>query len=440
MEDPMRRLALISCVLLVAACDSNKGKGGHYDGGLDAHVNGDGGGPIGCTDSGATCTVNTDCCNLSCVAGKCAAAAGCVSDNMACTAGGTACCSGTCGSGGTCTPLNTMCKTAGNGCAANADCCSQFCTGGVCSLHSSYCTQPGDVCYRDTDCCTALCTIPTGATAGTCSTVSSPASCSIDGILCNGCGACCSRLCAPYGLSGVNICQPAGGCHVYGDLCKTAADCCGGEPTSTGLPGAMLVPCTPIAGTGLGFCDHPSGGLGGGHACDPEGDVCHQVNNPTYVCGNSTSRNDCCACIAGKTCCVLDPFGIPRCNALGGDGGIGCVPPGGSCSFAGDCCGGVPCVPDSTGALHCLTPNDGGACVPQGGMCSATRDCCAGYPCVIPAGSLIGVCELITPSPGPDGGTPPPPGCALYGQACSATVPCCNNIPCAGGFCVNPPG
>jgi hypothetical protein len=414
-----------------------------------------------CAGETQPCNVPTDCCNLSCVNNVCAMTTGCIGDNMACGGGVPgACCSGTCGANGTCTPLNPFCLTSGNPCTPGGDagvgggCCSQLCKNGTCALAVSYCTQPGDVCYRDGECCSGLCQLADGGVAGTCADIATLTNtgCQVDGVICNGCATCCSKLCAPFGPSGVNICQPAGGCHVYGDLCHTKADCCGGEPvTSEPSPasGANEVVCTPIPNTnGLGFCDKPNVQMNSDphKTCVPEGDVCHFLN---YACSNSSVRDDCCACISTKTCCQLDRLGIPRCNGIGGDGGIGCVMPGGICAFSGSCCGNLPCVPDSSGVLHCLPPNDGGiACVPQNGVCTSTADCCVGFNCVVPPGSLTGTCTYISPTPPPvvvpDSGVPSQdmaiPGlCAQYAQPCTAAVPCCNGITCnSAGYCLNP--
>ena len=388
-----------------------------------------------CKAAGDTCIVPTDCCNLTCTGGTCAQSSACIADNSACGAGtsGT-CCSGTCGASNTCTPLNTTCHTAGNPCMADRDlgvaggCCSGLCSGGTCQLAASYCTQVGDVCYRAADCCTGTCTIAAGASAGTCATLNSPVSCAIDGTTCGsfGCGGCCSRLCAPFASSGVSICQPASGCHVFGDLCRRDSDCCGGEPLASNLPGAQLVTCTIIPGTnGIGYCDHPKASGGGGKTCDPEGDVCHFLN---YACSNSSDRADCCACISGKDCCQLDSLGIPRCNAINPADGGTCVASGGSCSFSGECCAGLPCVPDATGALKCGAGIvDGGSCVPKGGNCTTTADCCAGVTCVVPPGALTGTCSTIAVPPS-DAGTPPPV-CAEIGQSCAVDA-CCTGLNC----------
>jgi hypothetical protein len=313
------------------------------------------------------------------------------------------------------------------------NCCSGQCKNGTCAIGTSFCTQVGDLCYASSECCTGVCDIPTGGTAGTCAPLNSPVSCDVDGTLCQGCGSCCSRLCAPYGSTGVSICQPASGCHVYGDLCHKDSDCCGGEAVDAGLPGAGLVKCTLINGAGgIGYCDHPTGGVGG-NACDPEGNVCHFKN---YACSNSSDRNDCCACVSTKSCCQLDPLGIPRCNAINPADGGTCTPQGGVCAFSGDCCGGLPCVPDPvTGQLTCGAGiPDGGMCVTEGGVCTTTADCCAGVTCVIPPGQLAGTCTKVNMPP-PDGGVPPgadlsaPPICSEIGQSC-ATYGCCMGLVC----------
>ena len=47
-------------------------------------------------------------------------------------------------------------------------------------------------------------------------------------------GACCSRSCAPWGATGVLICQPASGCHLVGDLCTSDDECCGSAAFPSG--------------------------------------------------------------------------------------------------------------------------------------------------------------------------------------------------------------
>src|SRR5262249_48612576 len=152
-----------------------------------------------------------------------------------------------------------------------------------------------------------------------------------------------------YAPTGIKICQPANGCHVTGDLCLKDTDCCGAQ--GTGLPGDGNVTCEKTNGEPMGICRNPMG-------CNPEGNVCHYKN---YTCDISSARNDCCAAQgnstgcknngdASATCCQLDALGVPRCNGFGGQ----CRKPGETCAYSGDCCNGIPCVPDSNNVLRCL--------------------------------------------------------------------------------------
>jgi len=385
-------------------------------------------GGLACGLAGATCASAADCCGLACLSGLCAATA-CLSDGMVCAAGGE-CCGTVCGAGGTCVPLNPTCKTAGNACLTGAECCNGTCDANhQCASPGqvSYCAQAGDICRGDGECCTGVCNLAAGSVAGTCATLST--SCQIDGTLCNGCGSCCSHFCGPFGSGGPDICQPASGCHVQGDLCRRDSDCCGGD-ASSGLPGAGLIKCEPdpTYGSRIGTCggpqasNCPNGEPTCKNSCNPEGNVCHFKE--TAVCaGDITNvRNNCCACVPDKECCQLDATGIPRCNTLDA-----CVPAGGNCSFSGECCDHQPCLPDPvTGKLTC-----GSTCVPLGGACTTNGDCCVGMLCDVTPGALAGVC-VIPPPPGtPDAGVPDsgpedaPPICAYFGQACSVDVPCC---------------
>ena len=266
---------------------------------------------------------------------------------------------------------------------------------------------------------------------------------------------------APTVREDPRFCQPASGCRVEGNLCHRNEDCCGGDVTS-GLPGAGLIRCVPdpVYGNRIGSCGGPKASNCPNNeptcknSCNPEGNVCHWTN--TLVCGGNTTsqRNDCCECISGKTCCQLDPTGIPRCRS----DNRACVPVGGFCAFSGDCCNQLPCVPDpATGQLKC-----GAACVPLGGICTTNHDCCTGMLCHVTPGSLAGVCTIPTTPPGnPDGGIPiqpdggvtppddggvaPPPDtapplvCAMFGQSCSVDLPCCVGAECVNGtfeFCL----
>jgi hypothetical protein len=369
-----------------------------------------------------------------------------VSDGGECADGGE-CCSGNCSDDGACVALNPECKTAGNECGDDGECCSKACDNGRCNLAVSWCIQPGDICARGSDCCTAECVMAEGASVGTCAAVpEGPTFCGgVDGMACDGCNGCCSRLCAP-GPSGRTICQPASGCHVTGDLCRENSDCCGGDPDSD-LPGAGNVICEIEPGRVLGVCRNPM-------SCNPQGNVCHYAD---YACDISSARANCCGALgASRDGCQLDALGVPRCNGLGDE----CRMKGETCASADDCCDSIPCVPDSEGVLRCADIPDGDPpCVPSGGACTINGDCCRGSTCIRPVGSIVGVCGQDTPPgtggtsgtggtggsggvgdggvPGSGGsaGTGEPPACAEYGQLCEGNSDCCNEVPCAGGIC-----
>jgi hypothetical protein len=430
--------------------------------------------PGSCLNLGAACFQPSDCCSATCTNGSCQFP-GCQSTGATC-AGNVECCSGKCGgldsgTSGACVALNPSCRTVGEACAQNAQCCSNFCpASGVCAT-PSFCQQNGDACQSGTECCGGVCTIPSGQLYGTCGQPPSGASnCSmVDGTVCGGVftggtipscgGSCCSRLCAPYGPTGVLICQPASGCHVVGDLCSQDADCCG----SAALPGPGWGNVTRdfSGGGSLGVCRNPTG-------CKPNGDVCKLK---TMSCNASC---DCCSgnCETMDTC-RQDNVGVPRCTRAS------CVSAGQACSTSADCCGGLPCVPNSGDAGPKFICYMGGSCVPSCGKCTINADCCVGQTCDVAQGSTSGVCGPCNPAPDgglpvdggtlpdagippdggllADGGTPPdgssppdgaaPPDsggqgdsgtCALYGQQCSMNSDCCNGIPCTSQRCISP--
>jgi hypothetical protein len=384
-----------------------------------------------CTAAGGACVASTECCSMSCSGGRCASNT-CVADGQACL-NSASCCGGNC-SNGVCQALNPICRTAGNPCTTNAECCSQLCDGGVCKLGSSFCIQTGDVCSDSTTCCSGDCTKDPNAGPGALGVCSPPPSgatyCSdgVDGTVCGDCNNCCSRLCAPYGPTGVKVCQPASGCRVNGDLCRQTSDCCGAP--GTGLPGDGNVVCQIESGKALGICRNPN-------SCNPQGNVCHYKD---YTCSVSSARNNCCAGVGNSGVCKLDSLGVPRCDGLGGV----CVPGGGICSSSMDCCDQMPCIPAPDGQLRCYLPPggtiDGGtpppACIAIGGSCTINGDCCKGLTCIQPLGSTKGTCGY--PTTNPDGGSPDSPGpvCAEYGQLCTSNGDCCSNVPCTNGRCV----
>jgi hypothetical protein len=400
-----------------------------------------------CSEAGASCSVSTDCCTLSCVNGMCAATA-CKADGQAC-AGGPECCSGTCVDAACKTNNTSGCKTGGNPCGADSECCSRLCKNGSCALGSSYCIQPDDVCYRSTDCCSGFCDKAAGAAAGVCKTLATTGSgmCTQDGVVCGDCTTCCSRLCAPFALSGVKICQPASGCKITSNLCQKDSDCCGGDPMAQ-MDTSGHVQCSLAAGVDppLGACRNPTG-------CQARGNVCGKREGDANKCGGN-AREDCCDCPAPKfNCCKPDPLGVYRCFGGGTQqcpsGYTGtppcCIAAGERCQFSAECCDGTPCVPDQQGALRCLSkPPEGVACVARGGACTTTGDCCTGLFCNVAPGQTFGTCgdPALPPGTGGVGGMsgtggtggsqppPPPPPCAFHGQACGGSINCCSGLTC----------
>ncbi|HWP07658.1 MAG TPA: hypothetical protein VNN72_18030, partial [Polyangiaceae bacterium] len=331
-------------------------------------------------------------------------------------------------------------------------------------------------CSRNEDCCSSTCTKAVGATVGTCDAPpSGPSRCGgVDGVVCDGCNDCCSRVCAP-GPTARTICQPASGCHVTGDLCRKDSDCCGGDPDAD-LPGAGNVTCEIEPGKVIGICRNPM-------SCSPQGNVCHYKDEDFMCNGNGSSAPaKCCDGLGAQSdACQLDALGVPRCYAIDA-----CRAAGETCASAADCCDGVPCVPDSAGVLRCADVPPGG-CVMSGGSCTIDGDCCPGTTCIRAPGSTDGVCSTPTTGTGGTGGTGGTTGgssgaggtaagtggttggtggttggtggttggtggttggtggttggtggtgatCAAYGQSCTS-VPCCNAVPCNGGIC-----
>jgi hypothetical protein len=297
----------------------------------------------------------------------------------------------------------------------------------------------------------------------------------VDGVLCGGSkgstgavvytdgglpacgGGCCSRACAPFGPTGVLVCQPASGCHIVGDLCTQDSDCCGSA--AIGGAGAGNVTCTFNGDGGLGglgICRNPV-------SCKPDGDVCRLAS---MSCNASC---DCCSGNCHQDTCKQDNVGVPRCAPAT------CAPAGAGCASSASCCNHLPCIPNTN-------PGDAGSprfvcgnttCVPACGGCTNNADCCPGSSCVMQAGNAAGICGPCSTNPPPppaDGGTgssggssggpsssggsgggssgagssgssggPSPDGgghCSLYGQTCVSSNDCCNGIPCSGGYCV----
>lgn len=464
-----RILALLACGLtcsaIFAACGDDGGNNPTTDSGVDTDgqllddagnpINTDGGswvdgatgndggwnggtltdGGVSCLKLGLACKAPSDCCSGDCLNGACQPPK-CVSDNQNCGKDSD-CCSGTC-TANKCAPLNNTCHTLGNSCTTGTDCCSKFCEQGICA-QSSYCTQNGDICTKNGDCCGAICTIQQGKIFGVCGQPKNVgAQCSaVDGVTCGGnvpdagslgdggipvCGGdCCSRSCAPWGPTGVLICQPASGCRPVGDICAQDSDCCGGFPGGSWGKNPVTTCNKANLSDPVGVCSNPNG-------CKPDGDICRLKTN------QCNATDVCCTGVVQQfNTCHQDLLGVPRCSYKKGDP---CVPSQGGCSSSADCCNLNPCVPNLNGnpPFVCYPT----ACVPKQGPCTTNADCCPGNTCYIQNGQTSGTCQPLVNPPLSDGGQPPPP-CSLYAQTCSTSGDCCNGVPCTNGRCEYPP-
>lgn len=424
----------------------------------DAGVVGNDGGWFGsdgstCRPLGQRCVSGAACCSGQCTSGSCQPPS-CVSDGLACATNGQ-CCSGTC-TNGACVALNDQCKTLGNACTSGSQCCSKVCNGGICA-QPSYCGQIGDICATSTDCCGGICSKAGTASFGVCDQPSSGgAQCSmLDGTVCAGSpgtladggivmndggipqcgGSCCSRACAPWGPTGVLVCQPASGCRPVGELCSSDSDCCGGPGVPGPLPSSgKTVKCNIVAPNVVGVCENPQG-------CKPNGDICRLQTNSC-----SATDNCCAGNVQQFDTCKQDILGIPRCaNAV-------CAAASNGCATSADCCNNVPCVPNPGYTPGGNAPEfvcGATACVPTSGLCTTSADCCPGNICSIPPGGTKGTCSPLTPPSGADGGgggdsgaSDGSPGdtdagapCSLYGQTCTTAADCCNGVSCNGGRC-----
>lgn len=337
-----------------------------------------GGNASSCTPDGAVCDDAQSCCSAQCRAGRCSA-------------------------------LTTACRTSGNPCSEGGDCCSGLCTDGRCDAASSFCRQTNDLCFADAECCSFACIVQGDGPSGVCGAPPvGPSNCQrgIAGSLCDGCNDCCSRVCAPYADSGLSICQEAQGCRQTGELCRSDAECCGGELDS-GLPGAGKVECAIEPGRSHGICRNA-------RACSPQGNACHFQD---YACGVSAASNRCCADSGEEGSCILDEQGVPRCDGLSA-----CRAEGESCASSGDCCSGS-CTVGELGGLVCQ-PTPAGGCASEDAPCTASSECCPGTECQPRTEANWGRCMASER------------GCSLSGQLCGQDEPCCGDLPCTEGRCV----
>jgi hypothetical protein len=380
--------------------------------------------PAFCKGPTAACAGNAECCSNRCLNGTCSNVT-CLDVGQTCQIHGD-CCTSTCGSDGKCAQITTppsysgpTCKVLGQACTAKTDCCSTNCQGGVC-VRAYSCQPEGDVCTTGTDCCTTLCAVSDGGTGGRCFVSQTNAICDQGGMPCTGGTNCCSRICVDPG-TGATICQPAGGCHLPGDACGVAQDCCGGGTNPNSL--------TKCEGS---RCDN-------GKSCSPTGNICGA--NVLLDGGKINAEQNCCD--GNQAVCKLDSSGIPRCFGGGNISGCPngytgatncCIAAGDLCQFKDQCCNGLPCVPGSDGKLHCTAQT----CKAVGTSCTqgSTNECCTGTQCLA-AGELGGYVCQVPASGGPGSGTPDGGACLANDATCSTASQCCSQI-CTGNKCVPP--
>ena len=371
-----------------------------------------------CRAAGETCQSGQECCDNSCLGGRCASTL-CQDVGGACSHP-EQCCTKTC-SNGTCAALaETLpaCEVLGQGCSSQDECCSRNCQNGVC-VRGWTCKASGDLCTRNTECCSHFCSASDGG-LGRCLSLSGGEPCNPDGTPCSGGGSgCCSRTCVDPGY-GATVCQSVSGCKQTGNFCTRDAVCCGSIAPSN-------ITCSESR------CDN-------GQNCNGTGNVCGAGRLPDGGVLLVNASQNCCE--GQKDVCKVDSSGVPRCfgggsaqcpNGYDSRNAQCCIPTGTRCQFSDQCCSGSLCLPDPSGNLSCQLPapdpgRDGGtaaACQPRQGLCTTSADCCMGLRCEVPQESTVGSCQ-------------PGSACSSSGQACSPVGPCCAGLSCRdalGGTC-----
>ena len=231
------------------------------------------------------------------------------------------------------------------------------------------------------DCCGGFCSKATGATEGVCMDVATTGTgnCTHDGVLCNGCGSCCSKNCGPWALTGVQrlparprLQDPEQPLHHRQRVLRR-----GYRQSSTARrPAAGTSASASARRTRATRCRAGSASSPAAPTPAPTPRATARARSRPRRSAAPTTRSACRAASARAACADGGTTGIfsgtdPKC----------CRQPGQTCNTAAECCGLSPCVPDSTGTLRCLTttPNDGGiVCVRQRRGCTATGDCCTG--------------------------------------------------------------
>jgi hypothetical protein len=356
--------AALALGLSLFGCHSSSSRGGH-DGGSDAKVCGDGGGP---ETNGSTCSCDAECGSGHCVDGVCC--------NSACTEACKSC--KTLSAPGVCTAIAAgeaprspaACPKADpatcglDGTCDGAGACRSYVTGTVCQ-------------------------------AGTCDGAS------VGGIrVCDGKGTCtpgAATICAPFDCDpGTNTCLTS---------CSSDADCalnvkcvngsCGKRPIGAVCTAASQCAsnfcadgfCCNVACTGPCVTCNQSGRLG---TCWP---TAMGVIDPHKIC-SATDKSTCgqtgacdglggCAKYAAETVCVAPSCSGDRMNTAGTCDGLGTCRPQGIEDCSPYHCAGAACV------AHCASDNDcvsghtcvNGSCGPKalGQPCSAATECASGF-------------------------------------------------------------
>lgn len=118
-----------------------------------------------CLEDGQACTAGTECCGGACSAslGVCVTMDECVADGDPCT-DGSECCGGACSASlGVCVTMD-QCVADGDPCTDGSECCGGACSAsmGVCVTMDGQCLADGQACSAGADCCSGNCDATTG--------------------------------------------------------------------------------------------------------------------------------------------------------------------------------------------------------------------------------------------------------------------------------------
>ncbi len=323
-------------------------------------------------------------------------------------------CVDTCNAARRCLDRNPICLAHGAACGAREECCGfaqgvADCDGRV----GRCCSRLGVRCNSDGDCC-----LGAGAcepTTGTCGGVV----CQLPGAGCNMGFECCSGICdAKTGTCAAETCFDDGfECAVDAECCSKVCD----EASKTCVTptcGVVGTPCDAKAGGGCCadlLCHVPEGGEGDLGVCSPGHCFPEQ-----YDC---SSHAQCCPLPGSKqkTGICDENFHLCRTTA--------CVPIGGGCKNAIDCCEGT-CF-ESTCQLCSTGVCDPGSANPKDGCCQPSDPKKPSVVCEAEVVGAPGLCRASCPA-----------GCDH--DVCTAGTPllkggCGDAAPCIDAVCVADP-